>query len=39
MSKTKGDISHAGLYKCHVLLIEDLMSPIWQKIEVSPMLA
>ena len=24
VSKTKGEVSDAGLYKCHVLLIEDL---------------
>ena len=38
MSKLKGDISCAGLYKHCVLLIEDLKLPIWQKVEVSPML-
>ena len=38
MSKTKSDISRAGPYKCHVLLIGDLKLPTWQKIEVSPML-
>ena len=38
VSKAKGNISHAGLYKHHVLLIEDLKLPICQKIEVSPML-
>ena len=38
MSKAKGDTSRAGLYKQHVLLIEDLNLQIWQKIKVSPML-
>ena len=38
MSKVKADISRAVLYKHHVCLIEDLKLPIWQKIEVSPML-
>ena len=38
VSKAKGNISRAGLYKHHVLIIEDLKLPIWQKIEVSPML-
>ena len=38
MSKAKGDISRAVLYKHHLHLIEDLKLLIWQKIEVSPML-
>ena len=38
VSKGKGDISPAMLYKHRVRLIKDLKLPIWQKIEVSPML-
>ena len=37
-SKAKGNISCTKLYKHHVLLIEDLKMPIYQKIEVSLML-
>ena len=38
VSKAMGDISRAILYKHRVRLIKDLKLPIWQKIEVSPML-
>ena len=38
VSKAKGNISCAELYKHSMLLNEDLKLPICQKIEVSPML-
>ena len=38
VSKAKGNIWRAVLFKHRVHLIEDLKLSIWQKIEVSPML-